>query len=308
MQFHILSQASITPIQRNLQTCRYSGAVYDAEGHLLINSLRGQKALWKSVDPDHCPDLTFETLETPSVYLGHIFDQHGHYLMETLTQLALLQYLNPSLAQCLYFHPFHDSISENRLADTQQLATNLLGFTPEIRLCDRPYRCEVLAVAERVLHINHGISTDDARLVRKAISNMLGLSAHTPPFRRLFIMPSSRLNRRVDDPLYCDTAQRFADWGFELFDPCALSLFTQAKYFAETACLAGFSGSGLHNVLFMSPETDLICLGDSRDPHALSVNQAICNGMSAVRCHFVPRAQVQSLHQDWVISHTRCGI
>lgn len=294
MFIHVMNSARITPFSKDISQKTYSGAVYKTDGHLFKDSLRGQRAAWQSSDLDQCPDMPFDRLDKPGVYLGHMFGQYGHFLLETLTQLTALKYLDVIHSKRIFLHPFDENRFTQRLDEIVHLTWNLLGHAPEIVLCTRPIYCDVLLVASRLVRINEGIDAEDCRLVRNAIAAMFQLDHTIKPFRKIFLHPSVMSNARVARHVYQATAEQFSHQGWEIVDPCSYTLFEQARMLWETQSLAGFSGSSLHNAIFMQPGTELIEFGDSRNKHAASANQIICNTISGVSSRFVEESRVSA--------------
>jgi hypothetical protein len=80
----------------------------------------------------------------------------------------------------------------------------------------------------------------------------------------------------------------FARRGFAVVFPETETFQEQLALYASAQVVAGLSGSGLHNSVFMRPGAHVIELGDPRYGGHPAPTQAVCDHISGVRNSFIP--------------------
>ena len=73
----------------------------------------------------------------------------------------------------------------------------------------------------------------------------------------------------------------FRENGFFIFAPESKSFLEQLSVYAKAKFLAGFSGSGLHNILFCKPDASLIEITDLRSGGRVLPMQAAANAIDS---------------------------
>lgn len=119
-----------------------------------------------------------------------------------------------------------------------------------------------------------GFDPTTIRLIYSKIKKYV-LFKNDRPFRKVFISRSSTLDERITNAEEIESF--FKRYGFEIICPEKYfnSFFDQINYFNETKVLAGVSGSGLSNCIFMKPGGTVIELmsifniGSEKNPNEI---------------------------------------
>jgi capsular polysaccharide biosynthesis protein len=107
------------------------------------------------------------------------------------------------------------------------------------------------------------------------------------PAQRLIYLSRAKVdNRRIANEEAVEDA--FRRLGFEVVHPEELTLSQQIEAFYGARVFAGFSGSGLHNCVFMAPGGRVIELGDWRSPTKGLASQALFESLAGQTNTFIP--------------------
>jgi hypothetical protein len=268
----------ITPFKRD----RYSvyGAAYDQDMAVVTASLRdSSSARYRHRDPVYLMPEEWrkaEDAEGKWLYLGHCFRHYGHHLLETLPMLAFL--LEPAHSDYLgLFLPWGDGGSLlHNYAQLLGVSSRVCVYAKQI-----PLRGS-FSVPARPIRINGFLKN---RIPYRTVIDALRLRClkeHMPraPATRVF------LKRKVDR-VSPDVARAVEGYmlgrGFSIVVPESLSLAGQIALMTQVHCVVGFSGSQLHNSIFMTPGAVVVEIGDRRTPEASPTNQVICAAISENR-------------------------
>jgi hypothetical protein len=96
------------------------------------------------------------------------------------------------------------------------------------------------------------------------------------------------LFRVVANEAHIETA--FQRRGFEVIYPETMRFEDQIALYSRAEAVAGISGSGLHNSLFMQPDATIIELGDPRYQGKRSPTQVLCDTVAGVHNALIPFA------------------
>lgn len=261
------------------------GAVYDATGKLIADSIRSsESALFTPRDPCYLnPQERSRNVEIegPHAFLGHSFSQYGHFLLETLPMLSPL--LTTTERKGIF-------LPWGKNDDLLFAALGLLGLSGQSAFVHRGGKLlkGIFYVYKRPLVPNSRI------LQREPYDQVLekikqGASRLVSPLSiergaRIFLDGNpSRIECSVSDNIY----KQLSGLGFARMIPESHSLAEQVTIFANASIVVGFSGSRLHNSIFCGAEALVVEIGDKRSPNKGLKNQEICNYISGSESAFV---------------------
>lgn len=270
-----------------------SGCLYRADGAKVGLSERFGGYAGDHIDTDN-PDLmarpaASEKLAGRGLYLGHYMGGHyGHFITETLSTFWIFEDQRADAFDYVLFHPF---VFGTAIPDYASFCFERFGIREDkvVFAGAEPLSFEEIVVPERLFRLNH---SSDARLrwVYGHITEGARAPAAAP--ERLYVS-RRRFSRRdlfrvVANEAHIETA--FQQRGFEVIYPETMRFEDQVALYSRARWVAGISGSGLHNSLFMRPDAAIIELGDPRYGGARSPTQVLCDRISGVRNELIPFA------------------
>lgn len=268
-----------------------SGCIYRADG-----SKVGLSERFGGYAGDHFETKNPERQERPAaaavlpgrgLYLGHYMGGHyGHFITETLSTFWIFEDQQADAFDYVLFHPF---VFGDSIPDYVRYCFDKFGIGPDkvVFAKSEALAFEELVVPERLFRLNH---SSDPRL--RWVYGHLAQSAPAPTVapQRLYLsrrrFSQRDLFRVVANEAHIETA--FQRRGFEVLYPETMRFEDQIALYSRARAVAGISGSGLHNSLFMQPEAMIIELGDPRYGGARSPTQVLCDAISGVRNALIP--------------------
>jgi capsular polysaccharide biosynthesis protein len=260
-----IRNATITRAVIQRKARYHLGAVYDADGALVRESLRFPDK-HRARDPKSLAmleGLKIERRIKRALYLGHAFTHFGHFLIETVPALWWAWQVDDDVA--LIFHPF-DEAGRNVFAETAhgRDCLALLGLAPR-----RIVMATVdLAVEELLLPPRHYDMRTGPRYDFREVYRTLAAAAQRsqPKAAASRIYLSRRLLKRRLRRLLNDAAveRRLARRGFAVAHPQHMSLVEQINAAAGADIVAGVDGSALHLSAFMRPGARMLVLQTKR--------------------------------------------
>jgi hypothetical protein len=221
------------------------------------------------------------------LYLGHYMGGHyGHFITETLSTFWAFEDHAAADFDYFLFHPF---VFGERIAPFVAFCFRQFGIKPDkiVFVGSEPLSFDELLVPERLFRLNHS-ADPRLRWVYRQIAE--GAHASAPGASRLYLsrrrFSRGNFERVVANEV--DMEAEFRRRGFEVLYPEAMDFEDQVARYSRADCVAGLSGSGLHNSLFMRPHALLIELGDPRYSGNPAPSQALCNSISGVEAAFIP--------------------
>ena len=202
-------------------------------------------------------------LEGRALYAGHLMLHYGHFITEGLSRLyPVVKSIDFDYIAFLPFI-FGGNLFVNSPPDYHAFIFASLGISLDQIILLRDLTCfNELWVPSPAWPINsdaHPVMSDIYRKVRDYSLNSLACdelrSGHN-----LYIARSANL--RSDRNSVIEGA--FRDLGFTVVALEKHSFSEQMMLLNQAKCVAGFSGSGLHNIVFCNPKTSLIEITDSR--------------------------------------------
>jgi len=292
----------LTPQKAGNPVC--GGLIYDKNKELVKES---KDIRFRTIPMDDTLPIIDQSNDT-YLYLNYSFSQYGHFILETLPMLSYC--LEPEWnSHKKIFLPFHmngDNVyawrEEGKPAArvAQQRSSLVKKIHSLISLLDIDldkvhYHTQNAILKSNFIimpKIEYGetrVPLTDARPHHKIIINKLinKLPKNLSPQKKVFIKrPSNRITKHIANEIesFCKHI------GFDIVNPAKLSIFDQIKLMRETKILLGFSGSGMHNSMFLYPDSLVINLADIRDNRCKKCcipNQKITNSISGCREHFI---------------------
>ena len=244
------------------------GNVFESDGTLVCEGLR------PSVGGDHVQHLSNEILsqgdlqnthflEGRALYAGHFMLHYGHFITEGLSRLyPVVKSIDFDYIAFLPFI-FGGNLFVNSPPDYHEFIFASLGISLDQIILLRDLTCfNELWVPSPAWPINsdaHPVMSDIYRKVRDYSLN--SLTCDELKFsHNLYIARSANL--RSDRNYVIEGA--FRDLGFNVVALEKFSFREQMMLLNQAKCVAGFSGSGLHNIVFCNPKTSLVEITDSR--------------------------------------------
>ena len=260
-----IGNATVTRAVIERQARHHLGAVYDADGALVRDSLRFPDK-HRARDPKSLAmveGLKVEQRIKRALYLGHAFTHFGHFLIETVPALWWAGHVDDDVA--LIFHPFDDA-GRNVFAELAhgRDCLALLGLSPERIVM----ATTDLAVEELLLPPRHYDMRTGPRYDFREIYRTLTAAARRPPPKagasRIYL--SRRFLKRRLRRLSNDAAveRRMARRGFAIVHPQHMTLVDQINAAAGADLIAGVDGSALHLSVFMRPGSRMLVLQTKR--------------------------------------------
>lgn len=228
-------------------------------------------------------------LDSNYLYLGYYFRHYGHFILETL----------PMLAYCIdnkftdlqkIFLPFFlnpKNINNNILKSTNLKLIYDFLFMLNINIDTINYHIYNTNLKTNFLIPNK--SMINLYYYRLVINKIHSRFKSVKPFRKIFILrkPSKH---RVSSTITTMIENYMINIGFELIDMTKLNIEQQILLMYESSTIVGFSGSGMHNSMFLQPNNTAITLCDLRDfkaPKCCIPNQKLCDQISECNNFFI---------------------
>jgi capsular polysaccharide biosynthesis protein len=281
----------VTPHRASSAPGRLSGCVYAADGSKVALSERFGGHLGDHFVSDNPATASFPTdaprLAGRGLYLGHEMGGHyGHFITEGLSSFWALEEFPSTGFDYFLFHPF---VFGDARPSYVRFCLERFGIAEDkVHVVGaEPIRFEELVVPERLFRLNHSA---DPKLrwvygqIAQGLAPPAGSSSRVYISRRRF---SRRyLDRVVANEVWVERA--FEDHGFEVLYPEQITFPEQVARYRNAEVVAGISGSGLHNSIFMREGCVVLELGDPRYGGRPAPTQVLCNTVSGVHSTFIP--------------------
>ncbi|HZZ34026.1 MAG TPA: glycosyltransferase 61 family protein [Phenylobacterium sp.] len=221
------------------------------------------------------------------LYLGHYMGGHyGHFITETLSTFWIFEEQPASSFDYFLFHPF---VFGTEIPAYVEFCLRRFGVDPDkvVFIGAEPMAFDEMVTPERLFRLNHSADPRAAWVYRHIAE---GCPAPVTPSPKLYLSRRrfSRGNFERVIANEVDMEAEFRRRGFKILYPETMSFDDQVGHYAHAAWVAGISGSGLHNSLFMGEGAHLVELGDPRYGGEPAPTQALCNHISGVSARFIP--------------------
>lgn len=272
-----------------------SGAIYSKLGWLVPESLRPSSARGDKIftmDP-HFVDTRNITdrIEGKSAFLGHFSKHYGHFISETLSRFWSFETLGEY--DNLIMFPFGTGGTVTEMAPFHEYIFARLGVdTGRIRVIDEAARFDRLDVFSQKWLVNGTVDPGISKIYRKIVAD-----EYRPDIPKMvFLSRPTEERARLDS--VDELEHELRKLGFHIFYPSQMTIQQQLQLYASCEVMAGFSGSGMHNVIFSNPQTVCIEIGDQRTPHAPITMQKLAFEVAGIDGHFVPYNTKDPEHMD----------
>ena len=264
------------------------GNVFEADGTLVSEGLRsstGGDHVYHSLDEalTQGDRENAQFVDGRVLYAGHLMLHYGHFITEGLGRLYPL--IKSIEFDHIAFLPFvfgGGSFIETP-PDYHQLILSSLGISLDEVILVRKVTCfNELWVPSPAWPINsaaHPVMSCLYHHIREFASTSL-IPSEWEPCPRLYISRSNNLRSENNNLI----EEVFKECGFNVVSFENYPFQHQLKMLAQARFLAGFSGSGLHNIVFCSLNTSLIEITDTRSRGKSLPMQLAANAIDGRRC------------------------
>ena len=286
--FEILSGGFVTPTV--IGDGKISGCVYRADGSKVELSERfgGVNGdLIRSDNPNRLDRPDCAARSGKGIYLGPLMAGHyGHFITEGLSTFWIFEQISAEDFDYFLFSPFvfGEDIPEYAL---QCLRAFGIESNKVVIMGKCALAFEEIVVPERLFRLNHS-ADPSLRWVYQKIC--LNVAVEGNLLKKVYVsrrrLSLKKLTRVIANEVLVE--KLFEQSGFTVIYPEELSFPEQLNLFMRVSVLAGFSGSALHNSLFMCRGAKLIELGDPRHGGERAPTQILCDVISGVYDVLVP--------------------
>lgn len=281
--------AIVTPTVINRRPNRsISGCLYDEHGRVIPASQRFGGHMGDHFPTRDTASISIATLPGARVlsgrtlYLGHYMSHYGHFLLETLS--TFWNYENMDAYDQFLFHPF---VFGSSLVPFAQACFDAFCIPVDrIMMVEEAMRLDHVTIPERLVKPNKSVNL----ALRRVYRHLSDTYSQGGSGRKYYV---SRVRNSMTRGIRIilnevSIEDYFEKHGFEVVYPETLTLPQQVALFQSADVVAGLSGSGLHNCLFMRPGTSVLEIGDSRTPRETHPMQKACYAIADVAHHLLP--------------------
>ena len=296
---HHLQNAIATPTVLDCERKRFSGVIYDDAGNICHDSqrTRAEPNEWQPCDSEQIvPSETKVRTPGKSLYLGHYTGHYGHFLLETLARLWVIegQTLASSSYDRVVFHPFVHKVPSVERFSPAKISFAAFGIpSNKVLILKEHHYFDHLTVPQPLLEINSSVAPAMSGVYKQILTYALSLPSHKVGFLRSLIgwagggdlkIYVARRRARGYHPMINERAveRMFRELGFKILHPESWRFEQQVALFQRADVLAGVEGSALHNSVFMRREALVINIGTAREPTGDILNQRLCDSLSGV--------------------------
>jgi capsular polysaccharide biosynthesis protein len=298
LEISVADNAIAAPFKYDPATTKISGCLYDLNGDRILSSQRvsgvgGDRIV--NADPDKVAyDDVLQEIAGTSVYLGHLMGHYGHFITETLSTFWALPLLR---FDRVAFHPF---IFGGLIKPFMKPFLETFGISDDKILVIREYtRFEKVFIPERLFKLNLSVHPQYAECARRVANYITGDDGGESS-NKIFLSRSrlEESNRTIKNDKEVD--ELMDSLGFLVIHPQEMPVVEQISLYKKTRIMTGFSGSALHNCIFMEPQSLLIEIGDPRSPEMPLATQRLCNLSAGMRSSHVRYRATSTQHRSHI--------
>jgi hypothetical protein len=287
-------QAKLSPSEGLNRNRVNGGLIYDEYKNIVEQSLDTRFAAIPMDDSMPIIDHS----DNHYMFLGYSFRHYGHFILETLPMLKYC--LDPEFHMynkifLPYFLSANNIVGGMNPSCRSNLLNNIKSFMSLLDIdqnkiyyhTDNAILKSNFIVPPKVCHGKIKSSSNDSAHNMVINSLVSRLPNGLNPHKKIFLKrPPNRISKKISDSiaLFCQTI------GFEIVNMEKLSIFDQVKLIRQAKVLLGFSGSAMHNSMFLHNDSTTINLCDLRDskaPKCYIPNQKLCNRISGCQEFFI---------------------
>ena len=229
------------------------GAVYDSSGRLVEQSRMRDKQQLDEYISDLSPSTVFKG---NYIYLGYYNEVYGHFLLESLSRLWVLDGKRPEE----YKYVFHSMHNNNSLGKEycrkvlQEFGVNAEAVT----IINENASFESLIVPSSLSFIGTSQHPHVKGIYNRIFSNI----TETAESEKKNIYVSRRFVRQGNHKFINEdeVEKIFTEFGFEIVHPEKISIEDQIRAYRSANVIAGPLSSALHNSVFCADGTTVIAL------------------------------------------------
>lgn len=264
LDIEIIDNAKSTVSQLDLKTRNMPINIFNCEGELVKSShhFRGPRHDFFKYDETAVFDTSnsSEIVAGDTIYLGWLIPHYGHFLMETLSRLWVLELLEGRKSYKFLFNFYKDGndfIKSKRWAEEFLLS---FGINKEdIIFADNNYEYERLVIPQQSLILHSSVNVKSQYYIWNKIKEYFKPEDSSGK-RKVYL--SRKLLKKEKRRLANEeeVEKVFSKFGFEIIYPEQISLKEQVELLHQSNVVVGPSGSALHNAAFMQEGSLLISL------------------------------------------------
>ena len=262
----------------------YYGCAYDDKNNIINESLRiTYNCLFKNISPKKNSILPKNYIHENSIFIGHITNNYGHFLLETLSRFWIflsdkIKNLNvKNIIFIKWIDNDEDYILFNKLKNINFF--NLKNY--KIIIVSNPTKFDNLYIPQNLCYINNKILPQQ-QLIYKHISSKLPCSK----LYKFVYITRHNGSKRIENEK--SVIKLFQSNNFYIHNATSNSFINDIKIYKNCKVLAGIEGSNLHNVVFMPKNSYLINICSNR---TVTQNQINCNYINNIKCFYIPLSE-----------------
>lgn len=298
--YRAISYATVTETVFDKTTMTYRGAVYDSAGALVFHSLRPASPLY-TYRPDIPISRNLEPVTGPlqleeAIYGGHFFYAWGHFLIETLSSAALADEFPEAP---VVFSPWEVTGQNEWTAGYERHIAPILSAAGwgkrRIIITAKPISAKSLYVPQRLTAF--GTASPSIHPAMSNVYDRIRFTLGQEQDGKAVLVMRSEDHRRWH-PSERAVYEALGKQGVLAILPQGMTAAEQVRAVSRAKTLIGFTGSVLHNSVFMDKETRVIEIGDQPGRNGADRIQSELCGIRGQDLVFVPGFKEASLPAD----------
>ena len=198
LTFTKINDGIVTPFKStNDEGHLYEGGIYDSKGDLLTKSTRdyGSNCLYKFDESKKTVNLEqLNYVNTNSVFIGHITNHYGHFLLETMSRfwVFLNNYLNKFNIENIVLIKW---IDENNKYNLFEIVSNILNLNKyNILIITKATKFSKIFLPQKLCNINKNILFQQKFIYDELIKSS-NLDPNFKKFKKIYITRFKGLKR-----------------------------------------------------------------------------------------------------------------
>lgn len=279
----LYNNSTIIPF-KVLDNKNYYGCVYDDKNCIINETIRVKtNCLYKNISPKTNEIIPKIYVNDNSLFIGHITNNYGHFLLETLSRFWIFiseKIKNLNIKNLIFIKWIDNNthyILFNKLKNINFF--NLKNY--EIIVVNRPTKFNKLYIPQNLCFINNKILPQQ-QLIYRYISNKIPeCNLH-----KFVYITRHNGSKRIKNEK--SVINLFQSNNFYIHNATANNFINDIKIYKNCKVLAGIEGSNLHNVVFMPKNSILINICSHR---TVTQNQINCNYINDIKCFYIPLSE-----------------
>ena len=268
----------------------YEGGMYNNQGNLIKSSIRdyASKCLFKyNMERQHIDVKDLDNVSSKSVFIGHITNHYGHFLLETMSRfwIFLFNYLDKFQIKNIVFIKWIDESNNNKYK-LFEIISNMINLQKyNIIFVDKPTKFNTIFIPQKLCYINKKMLNDQKIIYNELVRNSY-CSSNNKVYKKIYISRLKGIKRIKNEN---DIINIFKKYNFYIVNPQVKNFRYDILLYKQATVIAGLDGSNLHNVVFAKNKTNLIHISSGRE---LLANQVECNKLKSINMYFIPYYEI----------------